>query len=275
MQVSSKIRSLWQHHRPNTVFYFCILAVSVFLKQHYSLAGSDALDWILGPTAVLAEIIGGTPFEYEALTGYISREARAVIAPACAGVNFMIMAFGMTAFQGVSRLVGTGRKLAWLVGALGGAYLLTILVNALRITLSIYLYGADLYGSYVTPAGLHRAAGVFIYFAALSAVYPASGIIIAQLQESKPTRPAPAHSYRWFNIGSRNLIPLLWYMAFTLVVPLLRRFEIAGQSRFHDHVLTVLTIGLLVFSIFLIGQLCYHHIKARYTYPFLDHGNPK
>jgi len=263
MQVTLKMGSLWRHHRPNIVFYVCILAIIIGLKQHYSLAGSDALDWILGPTAGLAEIIGGIPFEHEALTGYISRDARAVIAPACAGVNFMIMAFGMIAFQGVFRLLGAGRRLAWLATALGGAYLLTILVNALRITISIYLYGADLYDSHVTPADIHRAAGVLIYFAALSAIYPVSGKIIAGLQPSIPAQRAPVRPYRWFNIGLPSLVPLLWYMAITLVVPILRRLEIAGQPQFHKHVLTVLTVGLVVFSIFLIGRLCYHHIKAR------------
>jgi len=263
MQITSKTGSLWQHLRPNIAFSVCILAITIGLKQHYSLAGSDALDWILGPTAGLAEIIGGIPFEHEALTGYISRDARAVIAPACAGVNFMIMAFGMIAFQGVFRLGGSGRRLVWLVAALGGAYLLTILVNAVRITISIYLYGADLYDSHVTPADIHRAAEVLIYFAALATIYPVSGKIIAGLQPSKPARRAPVPPYRWIKIRLPSLVPLLWYTAITLVVPILRRLEIAGQPQFQKHVLTVLTVALLVFSIFLIGQLCYHHIKTR------------
>jgi len=274
MRGTSKMGSLWRYHRSNIVFYVCILAITIGLKQHYSLAGSDALDWILGPTAGLSEIIGGIPFEHEALTGYISRDARAVIAPACAGVNFMIMAFGMIAFQGAFRLRSAGRRLAWLVAALGSAYLLTILVNALRITLSIYLYGADLYDRHITPADIHRAAGVLIYFAALSTIYPVSGKIIAGLQLSKPAHRAPVRPYRCFKIGLPSLTPLLWYTAITLVVPILRRLEIAGQPQFHKHVLTVLTVALLVFSIFLIGQLCYHHIKMRYKLPAFDHSDP-
>jgi len=269
------MRSLWQRHGANTAFYFCILAITVGLKKHYSLAGSDALNWILGPTAALAGFIGGISFEYEALTGYISRDARAVIAPACAGVNFMIMVFGMTAIQGVSQLAGTGRKLEWLLGTLVSAYLVTVLVNAVRITLSIHLYGTDLYGSHVTPAGLHRAAGIFIYLAALSAFFPTGGKIIALLRQPKKPRPVQAPSDSQVTIGYRCLIPLLWYLAFTLIVPLLRRHEIAGQPQFQNHVLSVISIGLLVFSIFLIGQLCYHHISARSPYPGLDHGDPK
>jgi len=252
-----KMLSFCRSPGPNAAYYIWILAIAFVLKQHYSLAGSDALVWILGPTAALAEIISGIPFEHESFTGYISRDARAVIAPACAGVNFMVIAFGMTAYQGVSRLIGTGRNMVWLVGSLGGAYLLTILVNALRITLSIYLYGADLYTDQVTPATLHRIAGVFIYFTALSAIYLVNGKITTGLQASGPARLC-----RWFTIGSRGLVPLLWYTAITLVVPLVRRLEIAGQPQFQSHLLTVITTGLLVFSIFLIGQLCYHHIKG-------------
>lgn len=263
MLATSKVGSLWRRHYANATFYLCILVIAVGLKQHYSVADSTALDWILGPTAGLAEIIGGIPFQYEAFTGYISRDARAVIAPACAGVNFMIIVFGMTAFQGVSLLIGTRRKLAWLVGALGGAYLLTILVNALRIILSIYLYDADLYGRHVTPAGIHRAAGVFIYFTALSVIYPASRRIIAVLRQPELARKGPARSYRWVSFGSQRLVPLLWYTAITLAVPVLRRFEIAGTPQFQKHCLTVFAVGLLVFSIFLIGQLCYHQIKVR------------
>lgn len=263
MQVTNSVISFWRRHRPNAVFYLFIVAIAYGLKQHYSQAGSEALDWILGPTAAMAELISGIPFEHEAQTGYLSRDVRAVIAPACAGVNFLIVVFGMTAFQGVSRLMGAGRKLAWLVATLGGAYLLTILVNALRITLSIYLYGADLYDHQVTPAGIHRAAGVLIYFAALSAIYPASGKIMACLRPSEPTRRDQARSYRRLKIVSPSLVPLLWYTAITLVVPLLRHLEIAGQPQFQNHFLTVMTVGLLVFSIFLIGQLCYHRMQAR------------
>jgi exosortase K len=251
--VPFKDRAAAHDRLAKVMLYLLVLAVATGLKLHYSRAASDDLIWILRPTAALTELISGIPFAPEAGTGYLSRAAHAIIAPACAGINFLIIVFGLTAATGISRLTGNGLRLGWICGALAGAYLVTIGVNALRIVVSINLYGADIYHGIVTPGAVHRAAGVCIYFACLLACHQVSFRILAGLQPQGFPRPA--------RLCNRNMAPLLWYGAVTLGVPLLRHRQLAGDARFQQHFLTVLMVCAVVFIIFLIGQVCYQYLK--------------
>jgi exosortase K len=67
------------------------------MKRYYAEAPVDELQWILGPTATLVTALTSVPFEWEPGQGYLSRERFFLIAKACAGINFMIAAFGMVA----------------------------------------------------------------------------------------------------------------------------------------------------------------------------------
>jgi exosortase K len=88
----------------NGMFLFLTLVLAVSLKHHYSEAGSEDLAWILRPTAWLVEHIGKIRFEEEAHTGFVNYSRRIVIASACAGVNFLIIALCMAAFSGLHHL---------------------------------------------------------------------------------------------------------------------------------------------------------------------------
>ena len=249
-----------QAHLQNIVLYLFVLAIAAGLKLHYSRADSEALDWILRPTAALTEQISGIRFEKEALTGYISRGQRTIIAPSCAGVNFMIIAFCMTAFSGIPRLSGCRRKLGWLTGALAVSFFVTVLVNALRIIVSISLYNADIYGGALTPRDVHRAGGVLIYFTALSVLHPVSGRILAFIQSSGNKNKTPcSRTGSYFKVGAQSLAPLFWYCAVTLGIPLLnRKFPVNG-ALFQNHILTVAATCSIVFII----QLCYRYIVRK------------
>jgi exosortase K len=126
----------------NGIFIVLASFLAVGLKYHYSEAGSEDLVWILRPTASLVEWISGIPFEEEAHTGFVSYARRIVIAPACAGVNFLIIAFCMAAFSSLHRIQRQRVKWLWLTGSLVSAYGLTVFANAVRIMVSIYSYDA-------------------------------------------------------------------------------------------------------------------------------------
>ena len=76
------------------------------IKRYYADANVDDLQWILGPTARLVTAVTTTPFQWEAGEGYLSRERMFLIEKACAGINFMIAAFGMVAFVLRRRMCG-------------------------------------------------------------------------------------------------------------------------------------------------------------------------
>jgi exosortase K len=216
-------------------FMFLLLAVvlAVGLKQHYSEASSEDLAWILRPTAALVEQISGIPFAEEAHMGFVNYSRRITIAPACAGVNFFIIAFSMAAFCGLSHIQVRRLKWLWLAGALVGAYSLTIFVNAVRILVSIYSYEADIHAGWLTPERLHRLEGVIIYFFFLCLFYRIITVVIQGPQrESSDAQSVRHDSLRW---GLAALVPLSWYGLITLAIPLLNGAIAQDGARFAEH----------------------------------------
>jgi exosortase K len=141
------------------------------LKEFYSRARFEDLAWVLGPTRRLVEWMSGASFEVEPGRGYLSRDRLFAIAPACAGVNFMIAAF----LSLVCGLVHTRRTLlgraALLATSAAAACGVTVLANATRIALAIGLHDTGASLGWLTPDRLHEAAGVVIYFAFLCGLF--------------------------------------------------------------------------------------------------------
>ena len=230
----------------NGIFLTIGLLLALGLKHHYSRAGSDDLLWILSPTASLVELTSGIRFEYEVNTGFVSRGYRIIIAPSCAGINFLIVAFCMAMFSGIHAFKLRWAKLSWLTASLVSAFILTVGVNALRIIVSIYSYNADIYWGWITPQRVHRLEGVVIYFFFLCLFYM---IIIKAVHQftrktggKKQTGIANywglADYLRWMWAG---LIPLFWYSLVTVGVPLLNGAFHENAARFTEH-------GGMVFS---------------------------
>src|SRR5689334_3935937 len=77
----------------------CVMASAVLiawgLKRHYAAARADDLWWILSPVARLVGVMTGTSFALVPGEGYFSRDRLFLIEKSCAGINFMIAAFGM------------------------------------------------------------------------------------------------------------------------------------------------------------------------------------
>jgi exosortase K len=140
------------------------------IKAFYSRAGADDLRWILGPTMQLVSISSGAAFELEPGVGYLSRDRCFLVAPACAGVNFMIVAF-VSLCLGLARTCsGAGSRVALVLGGAAAAYATTVLANAARIALALRLHAAGASLGPLTPARLHCALGVAVYFVFLLAL---------------------------------------------------------------------------------------------------------
>src|SRR4029450_4392562 len=65
------------------------------LKRHYAAARVDDLWWILSPVARLVGVMTRTRFALQPGEGYFPRHCLFLIEKSCAGINFMIAAFGM------------------------------------------------------------------------------------------------------------------------------------------------------------------------------------
>jgi len=236
--MQTQVRSYNFVRSDQMIYYLIILTVALGLKFHYSRAGSDDLEWILKPTAGLCQLITSVEFEPESGSGYISRERRIIIAPSCAGVNFMIAAFILAAVTGLKHHKKARLKIFQLAGSLFGAYLATIMVNALRIIIAVYTINVNFDLTWLNPERIHRFQGIVIYFFSL--------VVFYQLVHK-------INNMRFHN----TQMPFLIYGAIVLGIPLIMRAWQNNFSRFVEHFFTVIGVSLLISVIFYFVQLTY------------------
>ena len=152
-----------------------VLAVAVLiawgLKRHYADARADDLAWILGPDGALGGRDGRHHLRAEPGEGYFSRERLFVIEKSCAGVNFMIAAFGMLVLALLHR-VGSPTSAARVLGAsLVASYGAAVLVNAARIAWRCGSPRTRSRCPAFSAAEVHRLEGITVYFGGLVLLY--------------------------------------------------------------------------------------------------------
>jgi exosortase K len=139
------------------------------VKRHYAEARADDLLWILTPTARLVGVITGTTFALQPGEGYFSHDRLFLIGHSCAGINFMLAAFGMLTFALLHR-VGFGMSAVRVVGvSLLASYSAAVLVNALRIAIAMWLAAHPI--ATFGAADVHRIEGITVYFGGLVVLY--------------------------------------------------------------------------------------------------------
>jgi exosortase K len=224
------------------------LLIMLALKHHYSLASADQLNWILAPTAKLVAWLTSAHPVYENGVGYVDFVQGIIVAPACAGVNFMIMAFGLAALCCIVGISRPTTLVICLVASLCSAYGYTLLVNAARIGLSMMLYRADIYGQWLTAQRLHRLAGIGLYlgalwvwFAGLRSAMGASGDT-----RERCRRPLLLNLPDW--------LPPAWYLLGAVGVPLVNLIFQGHSSEFGEHCITVLAAVGCVWGVVLMVQ---------------------
>lgn len=171
------------------------------MKRFYSTASAADLRFVLGPTTWLVERCGGYRFAFGP-RGYESAELRYLIAPACAGVNFLVVAFSALVLGLVRPWRPAAHNTGILIAAAAAAYASTLLANALRILVAIPLWTHRASWGPLTPERLHEVVGVVIFLGTLSALW----LVVRRVAV------APARA-------SLALVP---YAGVMLVAPLLR-----------------------------------------------------
>ncbi len=230
------------------IFILLVIMIAFGLKYHYSQASVDRLNWILAPTVEFVELLSGITFEQEAYTGFISKTHRIIIAKSCAGVNFLIIAFCMLIFSRVRSIKPVGAKILLFIKSIMIAYFLTIIVNALRIILAIYLFDADIYGGWLTREMLHRIEGTAIYFIFLCFLY---FVLVPRQSENKSTTQRTIKT------------PLSWYLLMTLFIPLVRRSFQGNLSGFFLHSLVVITVLIIILLLFFLFKSIVRYANRR------------
>lgn len=226
--------------RDNGRFYLFTALFFFGIKLFYSRASSDQLLWILAPTTRWVELLSGISFVYQWGTGYVNHHLRCLIAPSCAGINFMVIAAAMLVFSFVHRLEGGfrgGLKVLWVTGSMLFSFLITIFVNGLRIILAIYLPDfipeRMLFGKPLTWEELHTVIGTAVYFVSLLMIYRWGDYVSLKLASGKPSensrfgqrfgRSLSGKPSKKALFGNRTFIPLFWYFLITIGLPFLNR----------------------------------------------------
>jgi exosortase K len=218
------------------------LGLAGLLKLHYSRASAEELRWILAPTTALTSLVTQAQFVFRDGQGYLSHELSILISPACAGVNFLIVAFLSLALGFQTHFQGWRARVRWLVASAGAAYLVTLLISTLRIALSVALahLAARVFG--LTFQSVHRLLGILVYLSGLCAL-----CLTVQrcLPFSSAQRSGPTAAARGLP-GKRGvlLLALACYASITLVVPLLRGAYRTPEYWSHAAPVSVLVGGL-------------------------------
>jgi len=174
-----------------------VALVAYGLKRHYADASTDALSWILTPTAHVVGLLTGVAFAAVPGEGYFSAERMFLIEKACAGVNFMIAAFAMVAFA-LLHHARSFRGGAAVVGlSLLASYVAAIVVNALRIVIAMWLAAQPMLWTTLTAAEIHRLEGITVYFGGLLLLYS----LVQRLDRGEFTYALPLGCYYLVAVG--------------------------------------------------------------------------
>jgi exosortase K len=153
----------------------CAMAGTVLiawgLKRYYAAAGADDLWWILSPVARLVGVMTRTRFALQPGEGYFSRDRLFLIEKSCAGINFMIAAFGMLILALLHRVGSRFSAARVLSVSLLASYSAAVLVNALRIAIAMWLGAHPAALSAFSAADVHRVEGITVYFGGLVLLY--------------------------------------------------------------------------------------------------------
>lgn len=197
----------------NRILLMAATVIALVMCYFCRTSDSDALTWILTPTAWWVSILGDIPFEYLPHQGYVNHLWQFVIAPSCAGCRFMLITFLMLvfSFSKSESARGPEKQWAWFGLSLVFAYVSTILVNGIRIVVSIYLpvvlERAQLMIGWLTPDRLHTLIGTVTYFISLCMIY----LLALSIRQRR-------------TIQYRNLtVPAFWYLLIVLALPFVKR----------------------------------------------------
>lgn len=164
-----------------------VLLVIWALKRYYSDAHVDDLWWILRPAAWLTSLVTGIPFAWAPGEGYISRDRLFLIEKSCAGINFLIAAFGMVAYVLVHRARSISSATGVIAASVLAGYLTAVIVNTTRIVVAFWLATHRMTIAALSAADIHRLEGITIYFGGLVLLYE----VVRRLDHARSLREVP------------------------------------------------------------------------------------
>lgn len=249
-------------HTPDALLVVAALGIAFAVKSHFSRATADELTWILAPTAWLTSVFLDRDFVRLPDAGYLSEELSILVTPACAGVNFLVVAFTVLAL-GFGRRFGTsGAKATWLVVSGALAYTFAVAVNGARIALSVHFSHVAARELGLSFQEAHRLLGVATYLGGLMTLVLAAEAAFGRYSSHRRDGARREPSRR---AGRTLALALVAYVGVTLLVPLAR--GAARSPEYWDHARFVggaaLAFALVTFVVFAFVTRIHALLRAR------------
>lgn len=247
LRIKTMIQNYW---------LLCLAAAIVTLvMNHFCRTNdSDALTWILTPTARWVSVLSGISFEYLPHQGYVNHFYQFLIAPSCAGSRFMLVMFLMLVFSFLISVfwgeneneINMKKEYLWFGFSMVFSYVSTVFVNGIRITASIFLPAVlergHLMDGWLTPDRLHTLIGTVSYFTFLCVIY----LIAVQIRGRMFGQRG-----RWTDI--LLFVPVFWYLLVVLALPFIKRMYHNEWEGFGQYVALVAGVCCGVCVVFVIG----------------------
>lgn len=228
------------------IFYVAVCILVLGLKCFSGSAGSDELLWLLAPAVRWVKLLSGITFVYEPGVGYISHAVRFIIAPSCSGICFLMICIMTLVFSFVRRMRTWRGAFAWTVCSLGASWLFTVLVNGVRIVLSIRIPQAlegVLAGGLLTSERLHTVIGTSVYFMSLLLLWQLGESISGKISGTAVTDPV-----------KDCLQPVFWYLAMVLGIPFLGRVLRNDYEGFGRYAAALTAVCAVIFGLFQLAR---------------------
>lgn len=253
----------------NWFSYLIGLAAILGLKLFYRSADSCELMWILTPVAWWVGILSRNTFVNIPHVGYVNHSLQLIIAKSCSGVSFMIIVLAVLIFSYTHRAPSRKKRFLWISLSFALSYLFTILVNSLRIILSIYLpsflENRDICRNLLTPDRLHTLIGTAVYFTSLLVIYNFAGWLsfeiagsFSEIAGSSPDAAKtgkPLLKTALMKPLRRLVPPAFWYFFMVLGIPLLHNAK-NGYEQFAEFALLITVVCGIVLGISYLFALC-------------------
>lgn len=196
--------------------WLMVMGLVLLWKQAYSAASAAQLQWLLYPLVVMLELFSDLAFADTGFGEWLDSTHQVSIVKACAGGNFLAIAWLGYLWR------GRGQTLTWqrLSAALLLSWLTVIIVNTSRILLCVYGQDALAKSTGLTVAHSHQLIGVVVYFgclwlqllpstkagsgnaiAAATAIYLGVALVIPVLRAGILGLPQPSWSYALWAAG--------------------------------------------------------------------------
>lgn len=125
------------------IHYLAVFSIFILLRWAYAKSSLEDLSFILAPTNAIVETLVGSKAVFIEDEGYWYPTLNILIEKSCSGVNYSLICFLMLACLVLKYSRNPIAKGVAIGASLGIAYLLSLLVNGIRIYNSIWVLNVD------------------------------------------------------------------------------------------------------------------------------------